>query len=65
MMAADSLLVAAFATVLFPAFSVLGGPESRRELRQATAKSVGVVLVVIGPIVAILTSWRGVSMMTS
>jgi putative peptidoglycan lipid II flippase len=52
---ADSLLLAAFTAVLFPAFSVLGGIESRRELRQANAKSVGVVLVVICPIVAVLT----------
>ena len=52
---ADSLLIAAFATVLFPAFSVLGGIESRPELRQATAKALGVVLVVICPIVAVLT----------
>ena len=51
---ADTLLVAAFAAVIFPAFSVLGGIESRRELRQATAKSVGVLLVVICPIVAVL-----------
>jgi putative peptidoglycan lipid II flippase len=52
---ADSLLIAAFVTVLFPAFSVMGAAESRPELRQATAKAAGVVLVVICPIVAVLT----------
>jgi putative peptidoglycan lipid II flippase len=52
---ADSLLVAAFATVLFPAFSALGGMEVRPQLRKATANSLGAVLVVIGPVVAILT----------
>ena len=53
---ADSLLVAAFATVLFPAFSVLSGPDTRQELRQVTAKSVGVLLVLVCPIVAMLTA---------
>jgi putative peptidoglycan lipid II flippase len=53
---ADSLLVAAFATVLFPAFSVLSGTDARQKLRQVTAKSVGVLLVVVCPIVAMLTA---------
>lgn len=52
---ADSLFVVAFATVLFPAFSAMGGADSRPQLRQATATSLGVVLVVIAPIVALLT----------
>jgi len=52
---ADTLLLAAFATVLFPTFSALGGIESRAQLRQATAKSLGVVLLVVGPIVAVLS----------
>ncbi|GAA4980853.1 murein biosynthesis integral membrane protein MurJ [Actinopolymorpha pittospori] len=51
---AEVVLVTTFATTLFPAFSVLGRPERRRELRAATGRVLGVVLVVMAPVVVVL-----------
>ncbi|MGW0231852.1 murein biosynthesis integral membrane protein MurJ [Actinopolymorpha singaporensis] len=51
---AEVVLVTAFATALFPAFSALGRPERRGELRRATGRVLGVVLVVIAPVVVVL-----------
>ncbi|WP_049570213.1 murein biosynthesis integral membrane protein MurJ [Streptomyces sp. SBT349] len=52
---AEVLLVAAFAAVLYPAFSALGQPERRAELRSATTRVIGVVLVLMGPVIVVLT----------
>lgn len=51
---AEVTLIIAFTTALFPAFSALGPTERREELRQATGRVLGVVLVLIGPVVVVL-----------
>ncbi|WP_020574856.1 murein biosynthesis integral membrane protein MurJ [Actinopolymorpha alba] len=51
---AEVVVVTAFTTALFPAFSALGTPERRAELRQATDRVLGVVLVLISPVVIVL-----------
>ena len=51
---AEVVLVAAFTTTLFPAFSTLGGPEQRAQLRRATERVLGVVVVLISPVVIVL-----------
>ena len=51
---AEVVLVTAFTTTLFPAFSTLGGPERRAQLRRATERVLGVVVVLICPVVIVL-----------
>lgn len=48
------VLVAAFTTTLFPAFSTLGTPERREHLRRATDHVLGVVIVLVSPVVILL-----------
>ena len=48
---ADALFVAAFVTILYPAFGTLGSPERRAELRALTGRSVRAALVLLTPVV--------------
>jgi len=51
---AEVVMVTAFTTTLFPAFSTLGTPERRDQLREATRRVLGVVVVLISPVVVVL-----------
>ncbi|MGH3487832.1 MAG: murein biosynthesis integral membrane protein MurJ [Actinopolymorphaceae bacterium] len=51
---AEVVLVTAFTTTLFPAFSTLGDPSRRAHLRRTTERVLGVVLVLITPVVIVL-----------
>jgi putative peptidoglycan lipid II flippase len=51
---AEVVLVTAFTTTLFPAFSTLGHPSRRAHLRRTTERVLGVVLLLITPVVVVL-----------
>ncbi|MEQ4204174.1 murein biosynthesis integral membrane protein MurJ [Actinopolymorpha sp. B9G3] len=51
---AEVVLVTAFTTTLFPAFSTLGDPSRRAHLRRTTERVLGVTLVLITPVVIVL-----------
>ncbi|MET9021889.1 murein biosynthesis integral membrane protein MurJ [Actinopolymorpha sp. NPDC004070] len=51
---AQVVVVTAFTTTLFPAFSTLGTPERREHLRRATDRVLGVAIVLVGPVVILL-----------
>lgn len=50
----DTLLVVTLAAALFPAFSTLGMVERRDELRTFVGRSLGTMLVLLAPVVALL-----------
>ncbi|GAA2760840.1 murein biosynthesis integral membrane protein MurJ [Actinopolymorpha rutila] len=50
----EVVVVTAFTTTLFPAFSTLGTPERRKQLRRATDRVLGVVIVLVSPGVILL-----------
>jgi len=50
----EVVLVTAFTTTLFPAFSTLGDPARRAELRHATQRVLGVVMLLMAPLVVVL-----------
>jgi putative peptidoglycan lipid II flippase len=51
---AESLLVAAAVTALYPAFSALAAPERRERMGVAVARSLGSVLALLAPVVVVL-----------
>lgn len=50
----DSLLVVTLAAALFPAFSTAGAVDRRGELRSLVRRSLGSMLVLLAPVVALL-----------
>ena len=50
----DSLLVVTVAAALYPAFSTVGTPERRAELRDLLGRALRIMLVILTPAVAIL-----------
>jgi putative peptidoglycan lipid II flippase len=51
---AESLLVAAAVTALYPAFSALAAPERRARMGEVVARSLGSVLALLTPVVVVL-----------
>lgn len=51
---ADTLLVVTVAAALYPAFSAVGTPERRHELRGLVGRALSVMLVLLAPVVALL-----------
>ncbi|MDQ3481305.1 MAG: oligosaccharide flippase family protein, partial [Actinomycetota bacterium] len=51
----DTMLVVSVAAALYPAFSALGAPDRRDDLRALVDRSLGVMLVILAPVVALLT----------
>lgn len=56
---ADTLLVAAAVTALYPALGAVGGAERRGELRELVRRSTGVALVALTPVAVVLAVAAG------
>lgn len=50
----DSLLVVTLAAALYPAFSAVGTPDKRGELRAMVGRSLSIMLVLLAPVTALL-----------